>query len=70
MIKFTLQEGSDYIELIKLIKLLNLATSGAEAKQMVDDGIVKRNGEIEYRKRAKIRTGDKIELLDEIIQIN
>ena len=57
--KFTLK--SEYIELIKLLKLLNLAESGSHAKFLVEDGVVIRNGEVEYRKRAKIRSGDAIE---------
>jgi ribosome-associated protein len=57
--RFTLT--SDYIELIKLLKLLNLAESGAHAKFMVDEGEVKLNKETEFRKRAKIRGGDIVE---------
>ena len=52
---------SDYIELIKLLKLLNLAESGAHAKFIVEEGDVKLNGITEHRKRAKIRSGDLIE---------
>lgn len=54
--KYTLQR--DYIELIKLLKLLHLAESGAHAKFMVGEGQIQLNGETEYRKRAKIRSGD------------
>ena len=61
MINFRL-EGSEYIELIKLLKVTNICGSGGEAKHLVDEGEVKLNGEIESRKRAKIRTGDKVEL--------
>lgn len=68
MIKFKL-EGSEYIELIKLLKLTNICGSGGEAKHLVDEGEVKLNGEIESRKRAKLRLGDKIEVFDEIILI-
>ena len=57
--RFTL--NNDYIELIKLLKLLNLAESGAHAKFMVEEGNVKLNGTTEYRKRAKIRQGDVVE---------
>lgn len=57
--KFILK--NEYIELIKLLKLLNLAESGAHAKFIVEEGIVKLNGETEYRKRAKIRPGDIVE---------
>ena len=57
---FTLKD--DYIELYKLLKVLDLVDSGAQAKQLVADGHVRRNGEVELRKRAKI-------LADEVIQI-
>ena len=56
MIEFELT--TEYIELIKLLKVLNLVESGGQAKLVVEDGFVKLNGEVEYRKRAKIRVGD------------
>ena len=68
MIKFRL-EDSEYIELIKLLKVLNISNSGGQAKLMVEDGEVKLNGKTESRKRAKLRTGDKIEVFDKIIEI-
>ncbi len=57
--KFMLK--SEYIELIKLLKLLNIAESGAHAKFLVEEGTVIRNGIIEYRKRAKIQRSDILE---------
>ena len=68
MINFKLGE-SEYIELIKLLKVTNICGSGGEAKFIVDEGEVKRNGEIESRKRAKLRVGDKIEVFDQVIII-
>ncbi|BAX79145.1 RNA-binding S4 domain-containing protein [Labilibaculum antarcticum] len=65
MIKFKIE--TEYIELIKLIKATSISESGAQAKIFVEDGIVFRNGEVELRKRAKIRPGDKIEIFDEVI---
>ena len=65
MIKFKIE--TEYIELIKLIKATSISESGAQAKIFVEDGIVLRNGEVETRKRAKIRPGDKIEIFDEVI---
>ncbi len=50
-----------YIELIKLLKVCGIAESGADAKMMVEEELVKVNGEIELRKRYKVRTKDKIE---------
>ncbi|WP_372754615.1 RNA-binding S4 domain-containing protein [Labilibaculum sp.] len=65
MIKFKID--TEYIELIKLIKATSISESGAQAKIFVEDGVVFRNGEVETRKRAKIRPGDKIEIFDEVI---
>ena len=65
--KFELKE--DYIELFKLIKVMDLVDSGAQAKYIVADGYVKRNGEIEMRKRAKIVKGDTIEVAEAIIEV-
>jgi ribosome-associated protein len=59
----------EYIELFKLIKFLDLVDSGAEAKMIVADAHVIRNGEIEMRKRAKIRKGDKLVIGDVTIEI-
>ena len=59
----------DYIELFKLIKVMDLVDSGAQAKFIVADGYVKRNGEIEMRKRAKIVKGDTIEVAEAIIEV-
>ena len=65
--KFELED--DYIELFKLLKVTGVAESGAQAKMLIDEGQVKRNGEAELRKRAKIVSGEKIEVGDEVIEI-
>lgn len=64
---FKLKE--EYIELVKLLKLLRIAETGGHAKIMVEEGHVIRNGEVEYRKRAKLISGDIIEVMDETIQV-
>ena len=60
---------SKYIELVKLLKLLQIAQTGGHAKIIVENGEVIRNGEQEFRKRAKLRSGDEIEVLGEKIVI-
>jgi ribosome-associated protein len=65
--KFELQD--EYIELYKLLKVLDLVDSGAEAKLIIADGHVRRNDEVELRKRAKIRSGDIIEVADVVIEV-
>jgi ribosome-associated protein len=59
----------EYIELFKLLKVLDLVDSGAQAKYLVAEGYVNRNGEAELRKRAKIISGDVIEIADVIIEV-
>jgi ribosome-associated protein len=62
--------GEEYIELIKLLKIMRISESGGQAKMMVEDGLVLRNGEPEFRKRAKLRSGDLIEVFEYKIKIN
>jgi ribosome-associated protein len=65
--EFTL--SSEYIELIKLLKLMGVAESGAQAKELVEEGEVLVNGEEELRKRRKLRSGDVVVCLDEEIRV-
>ncbi len=62
-------KGEEFIELIKLLKIMRISESGGQAKMMVDDGIVLRNGEPEFRKRAKLRSGDLIEVFDFKVEV-
>lgn len=59
-IEFNLE--GEYIELIQLLKALTIAQTGGHAKMIVDDGGVIRAGEVETRKRAKIRKGEELEI--------
>jgi ribosome-associated protein len=60
---------TEFIELIKLLKVLGIAENGGHAKAIVDDGEVKYNGVIDFRKRLKVRPGDVIEIGDETIKV-
>ncbi len=65
---FSLEE--DHIQLIRLLKFLNIAENGAHAKWLVDEGLVNLNGSLEYRKRAKLKKGDRVEVEGFLIQIS
>jgi ribosome-associated protein len=64
--KMTFKLEDDYIELYKLLKVLDLVDSGGQAKMIVADGYVLRNGETELRKRAKIIKGDVLVVGDDV----
>ena len=59
---FKLRPTDEYIELIKLLKLKQIAQTGGHAKMLVEEGIVKVNGVQEFRKRNKLRAGDVVEI--------
>jgi len=59
---FELRPDDEYIELIKLLKLKQIAQTGGHAKILVEDGLVTVNGKQEFRKRNKLRSGDVIEI--------
>ena len=61
--------NGEFIELHKLIKLLDLVDTGGQAKMLIEDGLVLRNGVIETRKRAKIIKGETIVIGDVIITV-
>ena len=58
------------VELYKILKFENLASSGGEAKFMIVDGFVKVNGRIETRKRKKIYPGDTVETGGLVLEIH
>jgi ribosome-associated protein len=62
--QFTLLD--EYIELYKLLKVLDLVDTGAQAKMIIAEGYVTRNEEVETRKRAKIRRGEVLRVGDEV----
>ena len=49
---------SEYIEMNKLMKFLQLVETGGQAKLAILDGFVTVNGETEFRLRRKLRKGD------------
>jgi len=59
----------DYIELFKLLKVLDLVDSGGDAKRLIAEGLVKRNGDTELKKRAKIVSNDVIEIAEVRIEV-
>jgi ribosome-associated protein len=59
MIEFKVE--GDYIPMIQLLKATHLVDTGGEAQIVVAEGEVKCNGEVDYRKRLKVKKGDVVE---------
>jgi ribosome-associated protein len=50
-------EGREYIELNDLLKVTGLCDSGGMAKIAIAEGRVTVNGQVELRRRCKVRMG-------------
>jgi ribosome-associated protein len=59
MIEFELT--GEYIPMIQLLKATNLVQTGGEAQIVVTQGEVTYNGQIDTRKRLKVKVGDIVE---------
>lgn len=60
---------TEYIKLDQLLKWVDFAFSGAEAKLLVLDGKVKVNGQLETRRGRKIYEGDTVEAEGRLIEV-
>lgn len=54
-------EGKEFIELNDLLKIMGLCDSGGMAKIVITEGHVKVDGQVELRRRSKIRAGQMVE---------
>jgi ribosome-associated protein len=52
----------DSIRLGQFLKLANLIESGAEAKEVIADGLVSVNGEVDTRRGRQLVVGDVVEI--------
>jgi len=57
------------VELYKVLKFEGLVGTGGEAKMVVAEGLVKVNGELEMRKRCKLKAGDVVEFNGESLRL-
>ena len=58
--------STEFIKLDQFLKWLVIVDSGSEAKQVILDGMVKVNGDIEKRRGRKIYPEYKVEVFDKI----
>jgi len=67
MIEFKLE--GEFIPMISLLKATGLVQSGGEAQTVVEDGLVKYNGNVDFRKRLKVRVGDVVDFMGNQIKV-
>ena len=54
--------NTEYIKLEQVVKLAHLSESGGQAKFLIQEGLVKLNGDICLQRGKKVRKGDKIQV--------
>lgn len=59
----------DYIELIKLLKAYGFCDTGGQAKLLIENELVKVDGNIETRKRFKVKRGMVISYQDTNVRV-
>lgn len=59
----------EFIKLGQAIKAANLVEDGVEAKYVIQDGLVKVNGEVDTRRGRKLYDGDIVSFNGEEIKI-
>ena len=65
----TIEITTEYIKLQDLLKLAGLTYTGGEAKVMVQEGLVKVNGEVCTMRGKKIRPVDRVEFEGKTLEV-
>ena len=61
--------GKDHIKLCDLLAVTQLCESAGVAKNIIATGVVKVDGQVELRKRAKILRGQVVEYRSEKVKV-
>ena len=57
------------IRLGQLLKLADLVDSGSDAKQVIADGLVRVNGEVESRRGRQLSAGDVVDVSGQSVRV-
>lgn len=60
---------TEFIKLDQFLKFEGLVGTGGEAKNVIGEGMVKVNGNVETARGKKLHKGDVIEFYNEVIKI-
>ena len=64
-----IQISDDFIKLGQALKLANMVSSGVEAKIVIQEGLVKVNGEVDTRRGAKLYGGEVVEFNGSVFKV-
>lgn len=70
MIEIQIRETDEFIKLGQALKKAGLVESGVDAKFVIQDGLVKVNGETELQRGKKIHDGDLISYNGETVKVS
>ena len=66
----TIKIKDEFIKLGQLLKLAGLVESGVDAKFVIQDGLVKVNGQVETQRGKKIVAGDVVEFEGNSVKVS
>ena len=69
MERFQLRAGEDFIRLGQVLKAVGMVDTGAEAKEVIQEGLVSVNGEKETRRGKNLHSGDIVSYNGKELQI-
>lgn len=69
MEEFHLRQEDEFIKLGQVLKATGLVDSGVIAKEVIQNGEVKVNGEVDIRRGRKLYDGDLVEFENQTVKI-
>ena len=69
MIEINIREEDEFIKLGQALKKAGLVGSGVDAKMVIQDGLVKVNGEVEVQRGKKLHGGEVISFNGEQVKV-
>ncbi len=69
MEEFHLRQEDEFIKLGQVLKATGLVDSGVVAKEVIQNGEVKVNGEVDTRRGRKLYEGDLVEFENQMVKI-
>ena len=69
MIIVNIREDEEFIKLGQALKAVGLVESGVEAKEVIQNGLVLVNGEIDTRRGRKLYEGDIVSFENQTVKI-